>query len=259
MQSRTEQRVGWEHTASYTRFAASGKADHSMNSTIQKLKVAAGFLRQAHALSEGVRDFFGDDPEHAVRLNKIAAALADERAYVAQLVADMKSSSGDSEATKPSRIEQLNSELLECERLNQQLDELTAGLDFASKEGKSSEDVILKSNADYVEKRLLDKMETLANCMALERPKTVRDALIFALRAMEPLQELIMAVSDDHSYERKQGCMSYRLLQSMAQALEVLAGVTRTELGFEEPQTEIDIIEELKTALAQKAAANSSE
>jgi hypothetical protein len=229
-----------------------------MNATIQKLKVATGFLKQAHALSEGVRDFFGDDPEHVARLNKIATALAEERAYVEQLVADMKSSICDSEA-KPSRIEQLNSELLECERLNQQLDELTAGLDFASAEGKSSEDVILKSNADYVEKRLLDKMETLANCMALERPKTVRDALIFALRAMEPLQELIMAVSEDHSYERKQGCMSYRLLQSMAQALEVLAGVTRTELGFAEPRTEIDIIEELKTALAQKAAANSSE
>ena len=102
-------------------------------------------------------------------------------------------------------------------------------------------------------------METLANCMALERPKTVRDALIFALRAMGPLQELIMAVSEDHIYERKQGCMSYRLLQGMAQALEVLAGVTRTELGFEEPQTEIEIIEELKTAIAQKAAANSLE
>ena len=48
-----------------------------MNSTIQKLKVAAGFLRQAYALSEGVRDFFGDDPEHVARLNKIAAALAE--------------------------------------------------------------------------------------------------------------------------------------------------------------------------------------
>ena len=228
-----------------------------MNSTVQKLKMAAGFLTQAHAFSEGVRDFFGDDPEHVARLNKIAAALAEERAYVEQLVADIESSIGDSDATKASRIEQLNSELLECERLNQQLDELTVSLDFASEEGKSSEDVILKFNADYVEKRLLDKIETLANCMALERPKSVRDALIFALRAMAPLQELIMAVSEDHSYERKQGCMSYRLLEGMVQALEVLAGVTRTELGFEEPQTEIEIIEELKTALAQKAPATS--
>jgi hypothetical protein len=42
----------------------------------------------------------------------------------------------------------LNSELLECERLNQQLDELTVSLDFASEEAKSSEDVILKFNAD---------------------------------------------------------------------------------------------------------------
>jgi hypothetical protein len=63
-----------------------------MNSTVQKLKVAAGFLTHAHAFSEGVRDFFGNDPEHVARLNKIAAALAEERAYVEQLLADMKGS-----------------------------------------------------------------------------------------------------------------------------------------------------------------------
>ncbi len=230
-----------------------------MNSTIQKLKVAAAFLRQAYALSEGVRDFFGDDPEHVARLDKIAAALADERAYVEQAVAGIKHTIGDPEASKASRIEQLNSELLECERLNAQLDELTAIFESTSDERKSSEDIILKSNADYVEKRLLNKIETLANCIALERPQTARETLIFALRAMAPLQELIMAVSEDHNFERKLGCRSYRLLQGVAQALEVLAGVTRTELGFEEPQTEIEIIERLKTALAQKAAANSSE
>ena len=101
-------------------------------------------------------------------------------------------------------------------------------------------------------------METLANCLALERPATVRDTLIFALRTMAPLQELIMAVSEE-SFERKQGCIAYRLLQGIVSALEGLAGVTRSELGFEEPHTEAEIIEKLKNALTQKASNSSGD
>ncbi len=44
------------------------------------------------------------------------------------------------------------------------------------------------------------------------------------------------------------------LLQGIVPALEEIAGVARAELGFDEPQTEAEIIEELKAALAQKVS-----
>lgn len=47
-------------------------------------------------------------------------------------------------------------------------------------------------------------------------------------------------------------------LQGIIQALEEHAGVTRSELGFEEPQTEAEIIEKLKAAVAQKAPTDTS-
>ena len=228
-----------------------------MNSSIEKLKIAAGFIRQAQVLSEGAREFFEDDAEHVDRLDRIAAALNEERTYIERLVAASAVSNTETGAKrgdiKFSRIEELNAQLLECERLNQQLDELTTDFDFASGEAKSSEDVILKSNAEHAEKHLLDKIETLTNCLALERPEGGRDTLILALRAQAPLKELIMAVSEDNSYERKQGCMAFRLLQGVIAALEQSASSTRQELGFDPPQTEIDIIEQLKAALAHKA------
>ena len=227
-----------------------------MNAQIEKLKIAAGFLRQAQALSEGAREFFADDTEHTGRLNKIAAALHEERISIEHLVAAWAVSNVETGSKKnniqSSRIEELNAELLECERLNNQLDELTATFDAASGDSQSSEDVILKSNADQAEKRLLDKIETLSNCLSLERPGNPREILIFALRAQAPVKELIMAISEDHTFERKQGCIAYRLLQGIISALEQLAAVTRQELGFDEPQTEAEIIEQLKAALAHK-------
>jgi hypothetical protein len=72
-------------------------------------------------------------------------------------------------------------------------------------------------------------------------------------------EELLKAASEEHSYERKQSSMAYTLLQGIVPALEQLAGATRTELGFDEPQTEIEIIEKLKAALAQKTAVISSQ
>ena len=232
-----------------------------MNSRIQDLRFAATLLKQACALCAGALEFCGNDAEQSGRLKKIGATLEAECAHIERLISSMKGSYGGAEngrekeaedrTSKPSRIEQLNAELGECERLSHQLDELTITFNSASNERKTSEDVILKTNADFAEKRLLDRMDTLANCLALEQPTTVRDTLIFALRAMAPLQELIMAVSED-SFERKQGCIAYRLVQGMIPALEELAGVTRAELGFEEPQSETEIIEKLKNALAQK-------
>src|SRR5271157_5996737 len=228
-----------------------------MNSRIQDMRLAATFLRQARILCEGVQDFVVDDVERNGRLAKIGAAIGEECAHFDRLITAMKGEDEPASAGNASRIEQLNAELIECERLSHQLDELTVTLDSASSDRKTSEDVILKTNADYAEKRLLDRIETLTNCLALERPRTVRDILTFALRAMAPLQELIMAVSED-SFERKQGCIAFRLLQGIIPALEELAGTTRAELGFEEPQTEAEIIENLKNALAQKAT-NSSD
>ncbi len=219
---------------------------------MKDMRLAATFLRQARILCEGVQDFVVDDAERVARLARIGAALGEEYADFERLITAMKGEGEPASAGSASRIEQLNAELVECERLNHQLDELSTTLDSASGERKTSEDVILKSNADYAEKRLLDKMETLANCLAMERPVTARETLIFALRALAPLQELLMAVSEEHSYERKQGCTASRLLQGIIPALEALAGVTRAELGFEEPQTEEEIIEKLKSALEQR-------
>lgn len=196
-----------------------------MSPRVQDLRLAATFLRQVRILCEGVKDFVVGDAEHAARLEEIKAALGEECAHFDGLIAAMK---GEAEAVgrtadhPPSRIEQLNEELLECERLNQQLDELTNTLDATPGDAKTSEDVILKSNADCAEKRLLDKMETLASSLALERPATPRETLIFALRALAPFQEILMAVSEEHSYERKQGCIAYRLLQGIVAALEEL-------------------------------------
>ncbi len=234
-----------------------------MNSRAQQLRVAITFIAQARIFCDGCQDLLGDDAEQVARLNKIGAALGEETARLEQLIAGIRRAPGDETDDKEaavasdethSRIEQLNEELLECERLNQQLDELTNTLDSTPSEAKTSEDVILKSNADHAEKRLLDRAETLSNCLALERPATPRETLIFALRALAPLQELLMAVSEEHTYERKQGCLAYKLLQGIVPALEEIARVTRGELGFEEPQTEAEVIEKLKAALAQKAS-----
>lgn len=234
-----------------------------MDSRMQELRLALTLLMQARVLCAGALDFLRDNADHAGRLDKIGAALGEECAGIERMIASMEeahgdeaSSAGSANGAEPSRIEQLHAELLECEQLNNQLDELSATFDSTSDEHKTSEDVILKSNADFAEKRLLDRMDTLANCLALERPATARDTLIFALRALGPLQELLMAVPEDHSYERKQGCIAYRLLQNIVPALEQLAATTRAELGFEEPQTEAEIIENLKAALAQKATLN---
>ena len=233
----------------------------TINSQAQQQSVAATFLAQARILCDGAQDFL-EDAERVARLKKISVALSEECAHLQRRRASAGSAAGgetgDQQAAASadisSRIEQLNAELLECERLYQQLDQLTSAFNSASGETKTSEDIILKSNADYSEKRLLDRMETLFNGLTLERPVTARETLIFALRALAPFQEILMAVSEEHNYERKQGCIACRLLQGIVPALEEIAGVTRSELGFEEPQTEAEIIEKLKSALAQKSS-----
>jgi len=235
-----------------------------MNSRIQEWVLAVTLLVQARALCAGALEFLRDNADHAGRLDKIEAALGEECVCIERAIAGMKKAhkkdTGSTEAAAgdsgPSRIEQLHAELLECERLNIQLDELSTTFDATSSEDKTSEDIILKSDADFAEKRLLDRIETLANCLALERPSTARETLIFALRALGPLQELLMAVPEEHSYERKQGCIANGLLRGIIPALEQLAGITRGGLGFEEPQTEAEIIEKLKAALAQKTTLN---
>jgi hypothetical protein len=56
--------------------------------SLQELKIAASFLRQARALCEGVRDFFrGHDADAAARLGEIATRLDDETAKVEQVIA----------------------------------------------------------------------------------------------------------------------------------------------------------------------------
>jgi hypothetical protein len=55
--------------------------------SLQELKVAASFLRQARALCEGVRDFFrGEDPDLAARVGEIATRIDDEEDFVGRLI-----------------------------------------------------------------------------------------------------------------------------------------------------------------------------
>ena len=149
--------------------------------------------------------------------------------------------------------------------LSRELDELTENFASAQIDNPTLEDEILKSNADDAEKAVLDRMGALADVLTLERPRTARDVLILSLRALAPLQEVVTAVPEEHAYERKQGDIAFKLLGRMVPALEELAGVTRAELGFHEeyysriePQTEIEIMEKLKAALAQRKPGGSS-
>ena len=110
-----------------------------MNARMQDLRLAATLLMQARVLCAGALDFCGDNAEHAIRLNKIGATLEEECAHIERLLSSMKRAHGETEngsakeledrAPKPSRIEQLNAELVECERLSHQLDELTNTFD----------------------------------------------------------------------------------------------------------------------------------
>jgi hypothetical protein len=56
--------------------------------TVQELKVAASFLRQAKTLCESVRDlFFGSrEADASARLGEIATRLDDEREFVEHLI-----------------------------------------------------------------------------------------------------------------------------------------------------------------------------
>jgi hypothetical protein len=56
--------------------------------TVQELKVAASFLRQAKTLCESVRDlFFGvRKADASARLSEIATRLDDERDFVERLI-----------------------------------------------------------------------------------------------------------------------------------------------------------------------------
>jgi hypothetical protein len=55
--------------------------------SLQELKVAASFLRQARALCEGVRDFFrAEDADLAARVGEISNRLDNEADYVARLI-----------------------------------------------------------------------------------------------------------------------------------------------------------------------------
>lgn len=55
--------------------------------SLQELKVAASFLRQAKALCEGVRDFFrGQEPDATARLSDIVVRLDYERDFIDKLI-----------------------------------------------------------------------------------------------------------------------------------------------------------------------------
>ena len=241
------------------RASTGGRAPENLVGNIKELRLAATLLLQARDLCNGALNLLGDRKEDVAGLHMIENAIGEQCIQIERSIAGMKGPhtnkvSSDKAAAarhaEPTRIEQLHAELLECERLNSQLDELSTMFDSTSSGQKTTEDAILVSDAVYAEKRLLDRIETLTNCLALERPTTGREILIFTLRALSPLQNSLMAMPDD---EQKQGRVALKLLQGIIPALEELVGVTRAELGSEENQTEMELIENLERSVTLRS------
>lgn len=66
-----------------------------MSITVQELRVAASFLRQAKTLLESVRDLFlGQDAGAAARLGEIVRRAEDECAFVEGLIAKPNGNGG---------------------------------------------------------------------------------------------------------------------------------------------------------------------
>ena len=160
-----------------------------------------------------------------------------------------------SQSTKPenglSRIEDINARLTRLER--QHADLVALGENFEG--GSDQERNIIKARTDEAVIRVLGDMDILVQVLAMERPATAREVLIFALRALSPMQQAVRLIPDGYKNEIAMANAGCRLLRGLIPALETLSGTSRADLGcdhyrYSQPTTD-DIIEGLRVPLTK--------
>jgi hypothetical protein len=82
-----------------------------------------------------------------------------------------------------------------------------------------------------------------------------REVLIFALRALSPMQQAVRLIPDGYKNEIAMANAGCRLLRGLIPALETLSGTSRADLGcdhyrYSQPTTD-DIIEGLRVPLTK--------
>jgi hypothetical protein len=154
-----------------------------------------------------------------------------------------------SQSTTPendlSRIEDINARLARLERQHAELVAL----------GDDQKRNIIKARTDEAVIRVLGDMDILVQVLAMERPATAREVLIFALRALSPMQQAVRLIPDGYKNEIAMANAGCRLLRGLIPALETLSGTSRADLGcdhyrYRQPTTD-DIIEGLRVPLTK--------
>ncbi|MGA7329423.1 MAG: hypothetical protein WBX25_34315 [Rhodomicrobium sp.] len=86
---------------------------------------------------------------------------------------------------RPSRIEELNAKIAGQDRLHGELDELIANFED---DGGDDDRKFIEIRADEAMLRARQDKDALVRALALEQPATLREVLIFILRAIDPVQ-----------------------------------------------------------------------
>jgi hypothetical protein len=160
----------------------------------------------------------------------------------------------NSQNTEPenglSRVEDINARLARLERQHADLAAL----------GDDQKRNIIKARTDEVIIRVLGDMDILVQVLAMERPATAREALIFALRALSPMQQAARLIPDGYKNEIAMANAGCRLLRGLIPALEALSGTSRADLSCDpllfQPASTDDVIEGLRVPLTKTEPAS---
>ena len=179
--------------------------------------------------------------------------------FDAEVARNIRSKNASPETPTPSRIEEINAKIAEQERLHSEFDDLIAHFE----DGGDSDRKLLEHRAKKAMDRTCTDRDALVRALALEQPATLREVLIFILRALDPVQTALSAAlkNDANLHEVEDGQTGYYLLKAVIPALETIAGTTRAELGcdgyyYHDLETASDLIEGLKIPLAKEVAAS---
>jgi hypothetical protein len=155
----------------------------------------------------------------------------------------------------PSRIEEINAKLAELNRQHHELDDLLSTFEVGDDRGRS----LIKIRSDAARALIGDDMQSLVEVLAMERPTTAREVLIFALHAISPVLEAVSAIPSKNAYETSMAVTANRLLRGMIPALEALSGTSRADLGYgdgfyRDSETNDELVEGLKVPLKTEAS-----
>jgi hypothetical protein len=159
------------------------------------------------------------------------------------------------QAQKHSRIEELNAQIAELDHLYGDLDHLTAHFE----DGGDNERKFIKTRAQEAMIRNSNDKDALVRSLSLEQPATPREVLIFVLRALSPVQEILSSgIKDDaNMYEVEEGHLALSLLRRIIPSLETLSGTSR-DLGcgdyYYSLPTDAELVEGLKVPLKTEAS-----